>query len=164
MTASYPVIAHKFGGSSMRDAERIAAVADILLARRDERQLIVVSAMQGVTDGLIALVQAASAREPDWRERLDALAGRHLEAARQLAGAAQAPLCAWLQAGFADVADLLHALSLMGSISPEAMDLVQGMGEVWSSRLLAEHLRARAVAVDWLDAREVLQVRRKNWG
>jgi len=164
VTASYPVIAHKFGGSSMRDAERIAAVADILLARRDERQLIVVSAMQGVTDGLIALVQAASAREPDWRERLDALAGRHLEAARQLAGAAQAPLCAWLQAGFADVADLLHALSLMGSISPEAMDLVQGMGEVWSSRLLAEHLRTRAVAADWLDAREVLQVRPEELG
>lgn len=148
----------------MRDAERIRAVADILLARTEERQVVVVSAMQGVTDTLIALVQAASAREADWRQRLDALAARHVEAAKQLLGNAQAPLCAWLHTGFADVADVLHALSLMGSVSREAMDLVQGMGEVWSSRLLAEHLRTRAVAVDWLDAREVLQVRPEELG
>ena len=56
-------VAHKFGGSSMRDAERIRGVADILLAREGERQIVVVSAMQGMTDALIDLVQRAASRD-----------------------------------------------------------------------------------------------------
>ena len=47
------MIAHKFGGSSVATAERIAGVVDILLSR-SERQVVVISAMQGVTDALIA--------------------------------------------------------------------------------------------------------------
>ena len=61
MTPSFPFIAHKFGGSSMRDAERIAQVAAILSTREGERQVVVVSAMQGVTDALIALAHSAAA-------------------------------------------------------------------------------------------------------
>jgi len=66
-------IAHKFGGSSVGSAERIRRVADILLAR-DERQVVVVSAMQGVTDALITLCRKAAKRGADWRADFDALA------------------------------------------------------------------------------------------
>ena len=45
-------IAHKFGGTSMADAGCIARVADLLLARPEAGQSIVVSAMRGVTDAL----------------------------------------------------------------------------------------------------------------
>ena len=49
------MIAHKFGGSSLANAERIAHVVDVLLARTgDGTQAVVVSAMQGVTDALLA--------------------------------------------------------------------------------------------------------------
>ena len=159
-----PLIAHKFGGSSMRDAERIRAVADILLARAGERQVVVVSAMQGMTDALIALVGCAAAREPGWRDRLRLMEQRHLEAASALLGEHQAPVVDWLRQQFADLDDVLHALALMGTSSREALDLVQGMGEVWSSRLLAEHLRARGQQAAWLDARDVLTVRPEELG
>lgn len=148
----------------MRDAERIRGVADILLARTGERQIVVVSAMQGMTDALIALVRQAAAREAGWRDALALMLQRHIEAANSLLGSDAAASIAWLHQEFADLADVLHALALMGTSSREALDLVQGLGEVWSSRLLAEHLCARNEAGAWLDARDVLVVRAEELG
>ncbi len=157
-------VAHKFGGSSMRDAERIAGVADILLARKGERQIVVVSAMQGMTDVLIGLVQQAAARDSVWRENLERMRDRHLDTARALLADRAQPIIDWLHRECADLADVLHALALMGTSSREALDLVQGLGEVWSSRLLAAHLAVRGQHGDWLDARELLVVRAEELG
>ena len=70
-------IAHKFGGSSLANAERLRDVARILSTRADARQIVVVSAMQGVTDALIQLIHAAANRDPAWRSALEALRTRH---------------------------------------------------------------------------------------
>jgi len=164
MTASVPFVAHKFGGSSMRDAERIAQVAAILAAREGEPQVVVVSAMQGVTDALIALANGAAARSELWRDALSQLRERHLTAALALLGARAEPTVEWLEREFADLADVLHALALLGTPSREALDLVQGLGEVWSSRLLSEHFKVRGDAAVWCDAREVLRVRAEELG
>ncbi len=164
MNNSNAFVAHKFGGSSMRDAERIAQVAAILAARDGERQVVVVSAMQGVTDALIALANSAAARSEVWRDALATLRERHLTAALALLGAQAEPTVEWLEREFADLADVLHALALLGTPSREALDLVQGLGEVWSSRLLAEHFKVRGDAAVWCDAREVLRVRAEELG
>lgn len=148
----------------MRDAERIRAVADILLALPEPNQVVVVSAMQGVTDALIDLVAAAARREIGWREQLRDLEQRHLQAATALLDGELPAYAEWLAAECANVADVLHALKLMGTSSREALELLQGMGEVWSSRLLAAHLRARGQVAEWLDAREVLSVRHEELG
>ncbi len=164
MNQSHAFVAHKFGGSSMRDAERIAQVAAILAARADERQVVVVSAMQGVTDALIDLANSAAARSKQWREALSHLRERHLAAALALLGARAETTVEWLEQEFADLADVLHALALLGTPSREALDLVQGLGEVWSSRLLAEHFLVRGDGAVWCDAREVLRVRAEELG
>ena len=157
-------VAHKFGGSSLSDAERIRAVADILLSRAEPEQIVVVSAMQGVTDALIDLLAAAAHRDPSWRARLNELQQRHQQAAAGLLDLELPIFTEWLSAEFANVADVLHALALIGSHSREAADLIQGLGEVWCSRLLAMHLRGRGQAVAWLDARTVLSVRSEELG
>jgi bifunctional aspartokinase / homoserine dehydrogenase 1 len=157
-------VAHKFGGSSMRDAMRIRGVADILLKRVGERQIVVVSAMQGMTDALIGLVQQAAARDGRWRENLERIRTRHLQTANELLGDKAQAMLEWLHCESADLADVLHALALMGTSSREAMDLVQGLGEVWSSRLLAAYLVAHGESGDWLDARELLVVRPEELG
>jgi aspartokinase/homoserine dehydrogenase 1 len=156
-------VAHKFGGSSMADAARIERVAGILLARTDAPQIVVVSAMHGVTDALIALAHAAAERRDDWRAQLDALHRRHRDVARALLDGDEATL-RWLDDQFADLYDVLHALSLLGTPSAEGLAFVQGLGEIWSSRLLAAHFAARGAGGDWLDAREVLVVRHGELG
>ncbi len=157
------MIGHKFGGSSVADAERMATVVELLLAR-DEQQVVVVSAMQGVTDALLALVAQAAARDPGWPAALAALERRHLETARALLGDAAPPVLGQQTRELATLRDLLHAQGLIGVVSRDLGELVAGLGEVWSSTLLAAALRARGAAAEWLDAREVLVVEHGELG
>ncbi|MBX3462149.1 MAG: bifunctional aspartate kinase/homoserine dehydrogenase I [Planctomycetes bacterium] len=157
------MIAHKFGGSSVAHAERILRVVDILLAR-PERQVVVVSAMQGVTDALIALVQQAAARDPAWEGDLEALERRHTDTAQAVLGPRAEATLAVLQAGFAALRDLLRAQTLVGAVSTDLLDLASGLGEVWSSTIVDAALRARGAPSQWLDARAVLVVDQTDLG
>ncbi len=156
-------IAHKFGGSSVANAERIRRVADILLART-ERQVVVVSAMQGVTDALIALVHKASTRDSGWEKNLQALGDRHRDTAIELLGEQAPSMVSRFEAELAGLRALLQAQTLVGAVSNDLLELISGLGEVWSSLMLEAALRQRAVSTDWLDAREVLVVEKTELG
>ncbi|MFO0600468.1 MAG: bifunctional aspartate kinase/homoserine dehydrogenase I [Myxococcaceae bacterium] len=157
------MIGHKFGGSSVANAERISRVIDILLGRA-ERQVVVISAMQGVTDALINLVKQAAARDAGWKASLEALKKRHVETAHTLLGNHAAPVVARFDEEFSSLHDLLHAQSLVGAVSNDLLDLVSGLGEVWSSTMVDAGLRARGKPSQWLDAREVLVVEKSDLG
>jgi aspartokinase/homoserine dehydrogenase 1 len=157
------VIAHKFGGSSVASAERIARVVDILLSR-SERQVVVISAMQGVTDALIAVVQQAAARDDGWAAGIVQLERRHVDAAATLLGSRAEPVVARLRASFASVHDLLRAQAMVGAVSTDLMDLVSGLGEVWSSTIVDAAVRAQGAPSTWLDARDVLVVDKSDLG
>ncbi len=156
-------VAHKFGGSSLADAARIERVARIL-AERQERQVIVVSAMQGATDALIGLLRRAAARDEGWTSDWSDLRERHVLAARAIAGPAAEGLLATLEEEFQRLRELLHAQALVGYLSDDLLDLVQGLGEVWSSLLVQAALRARGLDCVRLDARAVLVVEHGELG
>ena len=48
------MIVMKFGGSSVKDAEKIKEVAEIVKARLDKKPIVILSAVKGITDKLIA--------------------------------------------------------------------------------------------------------------
>ena len=154
--------AHKFGGSSLADAGRIRHVASLLLDADEPRQVVVVSAMQGTTNALIAMTAAAAAGE-DWQSTWSALRTQHTDAASALVDAST-ELHAWIDQRFADIADLLRAVSLLRQPGRAALDRIQGMGEVLSATLLHAHLRARGADYALLDAREILLVRHAELG
>lgn len=155
--------AHKFGGSSLADAGRIRHVAGLLAAADEPGQIAVVSAMQGVTDALIALAEAAAAGR-DWRPDWLALRQRHAETARSLLGDQAGDLQAWIKAQFEQLSGLLQAVAVLGAPGRPAFERIQGLGEVWSARLLWAHLLARGADYALLDAREVLVVRHEELG
>ncbi|MCB9880013.1 MAG: bifunctional aspartate kinase/homoserine dehydrogenase I [Planctomycetes bacterium] len=142
----------------MADAARIAHVADVLLAR-DEPQVIVVSAMKGVTDALLHAASVAS-EGGDWQATVQQLEQKHLDAARELVAdrAQHDALAAQLHGELATLRELLHAQSLVGAVSPDLQQLISGLGEILSSRLMTATLRERGVDCAWLDARRVLIV------
>ena len=148
--------AHKFGGSSLANADRIRHVAGLMLDADEPRQVVVVSAMQGVTDALIGLADAA-AQGRNWQDALVALRQKHLDAADALLDA-PAPTRDWLESQFAQLGELLQAVNLLRQPGRAAFERIQGMGEVLSSRLLQAHLRQRGGDYALLDAREVLLV------
>ena len=152
------VVAHKFGGTSMGTSERIRSVADILVARKNERQAVVVSAMSKVTDALINVTKKAAAKDPSWMADAQALAEKHRQVARDLLGDKAAPVIAKLDRELHGMTELLSAQAFLGALSDDLLDVVQGLGEVLSSMLLDAHLSARGEKTAWLDAREVLIV------
>src|SRR5689334_10045232 len=93
-------IAHKFGGSSLADADGFRRVADNLRARGDATQVVVASAMQGVTDALLALVDNAVRRSPSWSRDLRDLRDRHCATANELLGLAAPATLDWLRLRF----------------------------------------------------------------
>ncbi len=63
---------HKFGGSSLADAECFRRVAGILLDCDEARLGVVVSAMGGMTDALIDLAILAERDDERFKKDLDA--------------------------------------------------------------------------------------------
>jgi bifunctional aspartokinase / homoserine dehydrogenase 1 len=157
------LIAHKFGGSSLASAERIDHVVQLMAGRSDLAQVIVVSAMQGVTNGLIALAEAAAAAR-DVDIGLYALKQQHDSAAVSLLGAAAHAVQAQFAHDFAELRELLKALTLLGDAPKGAMELISGLGEVFSARLLTACFQARGHVAEFLDAREVLRVEHTELG
>lgn len=161
--APQQIVAHKFGGTSVANADRYRHVARLLCARPESVQATVVSAMKGVTDALIVLAHAA-AEGRDWRTPWQALRQRHLDAAADLLAPSPEAAQAWLFAQFEELAELLHALSVLGTPTREALERVQGLGEVYSAHLLSEHLQALGEDAAKLDARDVLVVQHGDLG
>lgn len=155
-------IVHKFGGTSVADAACFRRVADIVEARAEPRQAIVLSACRGVTDALFSVVATAEAQGETAGE-LAALRKRHSEIAEELLSPSEAaPYLAALDADLADIKGVLQTIKLTRSAAPSARDLIAGYGEIWSSRLFARFLEARGKRpVQWCDARTVLVV---DWG
>jgi len=153
------LVTHKFGGTSLADADSYRTVADIVTARDEGRQVVVVSASAGTTDGLIDLVSRAGRPGASFEELANSLRARQTALIEGLMGStASDDLVADLDKEFGDIEDVLRATRVMRTALDNAIGAVAGFGEVWSARLLAAHLRSRGHDAVWLDAREVLVV------
>jgi len=158
-------VVHKFGGSSVADAECFRRVANILETLPPGRLGVVLSACRGVTDALLGLVARAEAQDDAWRGDLDALRARHATIAQSVLTPDTAKL---YMAGFDrdrhDIEGILHTVKLTRSAAQNVRDLIAGYGEIWSTRLFREFFAARGKRpgeVRWIDAREVVVV---EWG
>ena len=155
---------HKFGGSSLADARGFERAARIVLADDTPRVAVVVSAMQGVTNSLFALIDCAVRGDDQWQKDLKALQARYAATAGELIadGERCGELLVAQRLECRDVADVLHSAALIRSAGPRVEALVSGCGELWSARLLAALIDERGAgngrSARWLDAREVLRV------
>ena len=158
-------IVHKFGGSSVADAECLLRVAKIIEAEPAERVAVVLSAHKGVTDALLELVALAERQAPEFTARLAALRDRHAGlAATLLSPKLAAEVTATLDADVRDIAGILATVRLIRSAAQNIKDLVAGYGEIWSTRLFARFLAERGLRgpeVKWVDARKCVVV---EWG
>ncbi len=162
--AAVRTVVHKFGGTSVADADRYRHVGKLLLDRDEQQQVTVVSAMKGVTDALIDLARAAAAADPAWDERWHELRARHRGAAAALLGEHSGATIEWLDARFERLREILAALAVIGELPQEVLDRVQGLGEVFSAHLLGHHLQVLGEDADVLDARDVLVVNHGELG
>src|SRR6185503_10726675 len=114
----------KFGGTSVADAAAFENVARIVAAHRDASPVVVVSAMSGVTDSLLAATTIAS---------LEETFRRHEVAARELLPQAKAEeFIEYVDNAARRIAQLLETLSAE-STRKATQDSIVAFGETLSS-------------------------------
>ena len=154
-------VVHKFGGTSVANAERYRAAAEIVLVSEPgERVGIVVSAMSGVTNELIKAVELAARRDSAYLTILASLERRHLQTITdlQLSPAQTESLTKTIAFDFDALEEVLRGVWITRLPSERIIEFVSGHGELWSAQLLHAYLEARGHSSSWLDARDVLVV------
>ena len=153
---------HKFGGSSVADADCMMRVARILEEEEAPRVAVVISACGGVTDALLNLVAAAERGDAPLVSAVEAIRARHLAIAGTLLNEeAATSYGGQLDAECRNLLGLLQTVQLIRTASSTLRDIVAGFGELWSSRLFATLLASRPAhsrPLRWLDARDLIQV------
>jgi len=153
------VIVVKFGGTSIGDAAAIKQAASIVASRRDRKPIVVVSALAGITNALIAIGDQASKGHLISAVRsVEAIRARHLEQAEALLSGTSGctDTCAEISAMCDELAHLAEALSTLGDATPRSMDMVASFGEQLSSLLCAAAFQAEGLAATHVDARLVM--------
>ena len=151
----------KFGGTSVADPDAIIRLVGIvghqLRATPSAPPVVVVSALAGVTDTLVATAQLA---EDGAAERaaseLQALLERHVAVATAVTSESRTRLLADLRRELEELSGLIHALAVLREVSPRSRDAVLAVGELASSRIVAAAIADRGIPSDWIDARTVL--------
>ncbi len=149
---------HKFGGSSLANADRFIAIKPLLNGKDD---IVVVSAVQGTTSTLQMIVDAAKLGSP-FLQTLETLENKHISLVNTLlSGTKRLDILSSIQNDFTEINDILHSVQLTGFCSKEIQEFVLGYGEIWSANILASYLSEYSDVI-YLDASTVLFVYEKN--
>jgi len=149
-----PVHVAKFGGTSVGTPERVKRVVELAMHRAFEgRRVVVSSAFGGVTDRLLAAVEAAVARTGEHRVILREVRERHAEALLALANEDErAELAEGLDALFTEIGELLYGVYLLRECNARFRDAIVSAGERASVPLVAAAFRSAGHAAVALDA------------
>ncbi len=154
------MIVMKFGGSSLASGERMLNAADLVVRYGDRSPVVVVSAMGGVTDGLIGVARlAVQGRKvlTSVEEHLAALEARHLGALMDVAGPHGGMRARHnIGTAFAELREICMGIALLGELSPRSLDAVSAYGEKLAAPLMAAALDARGQSAMSLSAEELL--------
>jgi aspartate kinase len=145
----------KFGGTSVADADAILRLVGIVAARPDESRVVVVSALAGVTDKLVAVARMAERGEADRAAaEVRSLLQRHIAVATGVSSRDE--LVRAIEREFEELNGLVHALAILREVSPRSLDAVLAMGEVVSSRIVAAAFADHRLPGVWVDARAIV--------
>ncbi len=151
---------HKFGGASLANAAGMAHAAKIVVGHRPAPQVVVVSAMSGVTDALLDCAARASRGDAaQVRAAAKTLRARHAEVVRALVprGARLDELVGIIDAAFAELEQLAGGLGVLREITPRTIDYLVARGERLSAQMFAAALEAAGCPAVYVDATEVVQ-------
>jgi aspartate kinase len=160
------MIVHKFGGTSVGSSERFAGVADIIVEayrrRGDlahEEIVVVVSAMSGVTNRLIAGARAAAAGEDTiYREIKAELVSQHLDVVEALLHKSSERISAGglIEDRLHELGRFYRSIAMLGELTARGLDAVASFGEQLSASILAAAIRERGLRSQAISATELI--------
>ncbi len=136
----------KFGGSSVESAAAIERVAGIVRSRATQPIVVVVSAIGKTTNRLLEIAhEAVAGQRQSALVKLDELRAHHFEIADHFGAVAL------IDQPFAELAELVRGLAVLGELTGRSLDAIASYGERLSSLIVAKALNAvHADARDYL--------------
>jgi aspartate kinase len=149
----------KFGGTSVADAEAIRGVADVVKSSIGSRPLVVVSAIAGFTNSLIASVDKAVAGDARTASKsLESEFERHLAIAGELLqGDRRAAYVSAAADARAKIRQLHKIIAAHPVTSPPLQDEIVAYGEHLSSQLITAVLCEQGISALHIDARRCIK-------
>lgn len=151
-------IVMKFGGTSVGSGEAIRSLVEIVRTAQSagDRPGVVVSALSGVTDLLLAAAHAAADGDATLaRTTAETLRERHLLTLRAVAPAAEA-VRDLISASLDQFVNLCQAIAVLGEASPRALDAIASLGERMSAPLVSAALEAGGLRSSAINTAEVV--------
>ncbi|MES2773011.1 MAG: bifunctional aspartate kinase/homoserine dehydrogenase I [Bacteroidota bacterium] len=148
----------KFGGSSVASAAVIKQVMAIVeKALANEKTIVVVSALGGVTDSLIQCGTLAAAGDESFDELLKKLEQRHLEAVQQLVPVTQqSSVLSLVKQRCNELEDICKGVYMLRELSPRTQDRIVSYGEWLSSQIISAAFNFNGTKSEWVDARKLI--------
>ncbi len=148
----------KFGGSSVATADNINLVVSIIKETiSNDKVVIVVSAMGGITDMLIQCGTLASITDEYYKTKLQEIEQRHLETVKLLIPVSQqSSILSWVKKRCNELEDICNGVFLLGELSDRTKDRIVSYGEHISSQILSSRLKSEGIENVWKDSRELI--------
>jgi len=143
----------KFGGSSVGNSDRIRIVKKIT-ASESLPLVVVVSALQGVTDSLKSISESAAGHDDGYKSGLGDLIKKHRSASMELlSGETLKSTIAKVDQIFQELNETLSGLFLLRELSKYSLDKVLSAGERLSSLIISAYFENSLL----IDAREIIK-------
>ena len=128
----------KFGGTSVGSVESILSLKHIVEAQT-EPVIIVVSALGGITDKLIATSRMALAGDDQWRQEFDAMRQRHHDMVQEVISDSDCrrELLEKIDPLFEELHSIYYGVFLIHDLSPKTEAAIVSYGERLSSHIVA---------------------------
>jgi aspartate kinase len=145
----------KFGGSSLRDGTSMLRVGEIVAAEKEEK-VVVVSAIQGITDSLLRFMSAVR-KEEEVQVFVKELRERHLKILAEVASTmpVKQQAVAQLNARLVRLERTLYGITYLEELTPRTKDLVQSFGERMSVIVMSAMLQDMGVNAVPVEADEL---------
>jgi len=151
-------IVMKFGGSSVKDDERIRNVCDIIELNLDKKPVVVCSACGGITDMLIDAASKA-AKGDNFEDVVENIKSRHFGIIEKLKFDKE--LVSGLLFEFEET---IKKISVAKAADVVIMDLVQSFGERISCRIVAAELNNMGIKAEAFDAWDIGMITNSDFG
>ncbi len=129
----------KFGGTSVGSVESILNLKHIVEAEA-KPVIVVVSALGGITDRLLATSRMALNGDESWRQEFEAIKARHFDMIAKLfmpEDARREPLTQTITSFFRELESIYYGVFLIHDLSPKTEAAIVSYGERLSSHIVA---------------------------
>ncbi len=151
----------KFGGTSVGSVKSILSLKRIVENEaKHQPVVVVVSALGGITDKLLATSRLARIGDDQWKEEFDSMVNRHHKMIDTIIDDTKAreDLFNTVDALLEQLRSIYFGVYLIHDLSEKTQDAIVSYGERLSSNIVATLIRG----AKWRDSREFIKTERKN--